>query len=1562
MSRIILIGLFILFQQVCFGQTWIGVTSTNWNTASNWSPNTVPGAGANAFINNGAAPNQPVLSGNVTVRDLRVSAGSLNLNGFTLNVTEDLNLSGGIVSNGILNGNDIEEVQNTQFNGPFTLTKTGNNNDTWSGSNQFNGTTIITNLSNSQIVWQGNNQFNGNTQITNNGNGLFRFANTNGDTFSGLVIFQNNGNNFIDIAYRGNNTFAQSITINNTNPAGEIRFGDQGGTSTLSTGGLLTTNFAVGTILEINNFTQVQNVANGTFGVEVFFVTNSIFQGDFSVTTTDDLIFFGDNTFNGTNNFISGGNLDADGNNQFSVPAGTSSVFIKNGNGNNDWQGGNTFGTVSFTNNANSRLRLANATGDTFLRTSTFTNNGNNFLGIAYSGTNTFAQQIEINNTNAGGDMRFGEGGGVSTLTTEGVITTDFTQGALLEFNNFTQIQNVPNGSFIVSDFFVNNSTFQGDFSVTTTDDIDIETSNTFNGNNTFISAGDLNLDGPNTFSTPAGTSTTFTKNGGPDDNWVGGNTFGTVSITNNSNSRLRLANSGGGDTFNSTSTFTNTGTNFLGIAFSGTNTFAQQITINNSNANGEVRFGEGGGTSTLATGGVVTSGFSVGTLLEFNNFTQTQNSPNGNFGVTTFTSINSSFQGSIGVNTTTFTADNSIFQRDITVTATTINFMRANTFARNGTFTAANFTQTIAGSSFATAGGAVTFTKNGGAANTWYGGNTFGTFTFINNSNSFLRLANNVGDTFISTSVFSNNGTNFIDIAYRGTNTFAQQISLNNSNASGSIRFGEVTASSTSNLATGGVLTSGFTTGALLEFNNFTQSQNAPNGSFAVTTFTSASSSFQGDFGVTATTINFTQANTFARNGTFTAANINMTQAGNSFATAGGSVTFTKTGGGTNQWNGGNTFGIVSVINNSNSLFRLGTNTGDTFNSTSTFTNTGTNFLGIAFRGTNTFAQQITINNSNANGEVRFGEGGGTSTLTTGGVVTSGFSVGNLLEFNNFTQVQNSPNGNFGVTTFTSINSSFQGDFEVTATTINFTQANTFARNGTFTAANINMTQAGNSFATVSGTANFTKTGGGANNWFGGNSFGTTIIRNNSNSNLRLANNNGDTFNRNVSFIKSGSGNIEPAYNGINSFRGDISTVGSNASIFFAEGNGTVLIDGNTSQLWEGNLAQPPIAELVQMNTTGTLTLNVPLQIDQSLTFSNGVINTSNTNILTFIDNATSVDASDASYVDGPVTKIGNDNFEFPIGKSGSYAPSTLGGGGGPTDSYSSEYFAIAPVDIPTDTVGKDPTIGLMNQSEHWSFNRNTGSAARSLALSYNSTRTSPIIDHTELILINWDGSAWKDMGGTVSGSADSGTVTRGANSTFGLLSIASSFRILPIELLEFKAEETSEKNIKVFWTTATEKNNAFFTLEKSFDGKTWETIAIIPGSGNSLEQRSYEFIDKDVRYGRQFYRLTQTDYDGRFETFRVIGISLIQDQSISPVYNVYPNPSTGRFTLQGESMNLDKTALEIFDLNGNLVLKNSEMKNKRQEFDLSSLPKGIYVLKLFSLDGLVTKKLIIN
>ena len=94
-----------------------------------------------------------------------------------------------------------------------------------------------------------------------------------------------------------------------------------------------------------------------------------------------------------------------------------------------------------------------------------------------------------------------------------------------------------------------------------------------------------------------------------------------------------------------------------------------------------------------------------------------------------------------------------------------------------------------------------------------------------------------------------------------------------------------------------------------------------------------------------------------------------------------------------------------------------------------------------------------------------------------------------------------------------------------------------------------------------------------------------------------------------------------------------------------------------------------------------------------------------------------------------------------------------------------------------------------------------------------------------------------------------------------------------LPIELLYFRGSEQRFENV-LDWSTATEYNNELFTIEKSTDGIVWEAVAIVPGAGNSSNQRSYTASDYRVEKAINYYRLKQTDYDGRFEYSDIISI----------------------------------------------------------------------------------------
>lgn len=109
-----------------------------------------------------------------------------------------------------------------------------------------------------------------------------------------------------------------------------------------------------------------------------------------------------------------------------------------------------------------------------------------------------------------------------------------------------------------------------------------------------------------------------------------------------------------------------------------------------------------------------------------------------------------------------------------------------------------------------------------------------------------------------------------------------------------------------------------------------------------------------------------------------------------------------------------------------------------------------------------------------------------------------------------------------------------------------------------------------------------------------------------------------------------------------------------------------------------------------------------------------------------------------------------------------------------------------------------------------------------------------------------------------------------------------------LPIELLSFYGYNKSSYNL-LTWETATETNNDYFTLERSIDGINWDVVTIVDGSGNSSFILSYRYKDYDFKTGVNYYRLSQTDYNGHREFFNIIALeNKLTENKILKVTNI--------------------------------------------------------------------------
>ncbi len=187
-----------------------------------------------------------------------------------------------------------------------------------------------------------------------------------------------------------------------------------------------------------------------------------------------------------------------------------------------------------------------------------------------------------------------------------------------------------------------------------------------------------------------------------------------------------------------------------------------------------------------------------------------------------------------------------------------------------------------------------------------------------------------------------------------------------------------------------------------------------------------------------------------------------------------------------------------------------------------------------------------------------------------------------------------------------------------------------------------------------------------------------------------------------------------------------------------------------------------------------------------------------------------------------------------------------------------------------------------------------------------------------------------------------------------------------LPVKWLDFQAIN-HDNFVQLIWNTASENNNDYFTVERTTDGKIIEQIASLPGAGNSNNTLNYNYYDCFPIMGASYYRIKQTDYDGKMDTTAwkmVDHKSLITEFS----FNVFPNPliesNTIKIDFKGEK---DQDALVLInDLLGNLYFsRNYVFKQGENNIYLDTdkkLQTGIYNLTISGNHVLCRKRIIVN
>lgn len=657
--------------------------------------------------------------------------------------------------------------------------------------------------------------------------------------------------------------------------------------------------------------------------------------------------------------------------------------------------------------------------------------------------------------------------------------------------------------------------------------------------------------------------------------------------------------------------------------------------------------------------------------------------------------------------------------------------------------------------------------------------------------------------------------------------------------------------------------------------------------------------------------------------------------------------------------WFGGNKYDNCTVVNESSLDIQLNVTEADTFYNQAAFDNIGSGLLRIATADSSYFAGNIIINNTSSQGIVIGNNAAGNRATIAGNIKTiTGFTAG-PLELSRVDQLAATPNDTLRGTGLFVRNSRVRGDFSYLASGGNTRiLSSTFDRTNIFRSPNMSQMQQ-STFSPVAGTSTtFLKTGNAPApiTWFGGNTFGVVNIINSGNNVLSLAGTSPDTFNGKATFRQTGvTGNLIPCSIANCLFRDTISTLGTtNKIIFGSPATGNAIIDGNSAQVLQGDAGLEPEFRRLVMNTTGTLQLDIPLNILTSSTFTNGRILSSSTNPVIYATTAVPpATGSNASHVDGPIRRGGTGNFRFVTGDNGKYAPVEIIPSGA-FGIFEVEYFNAS-----YSSVAVDGSLDHVSTCEYWDISRPGAGDPVDLTMTWDDVRSCGINDLTSLTVAHWNGAMWTNMPVTVIGALPSGTITVSGVSSFSPFTLASTNAAnpLPIELLYFDAQPNG-KAVNLLWATATEQNNDYFSIERSRDGVKFDEILRTPGAGNSTERKDYSDVDTRPLSGLSYYRLRQTDFNGETTVSQVVAVRMEgEDKDIK----VFPNPADDFFFVE-TSADLATLRIRLLNHIGQTVPLAPQVQAGRLAYNVNGLPAGVYYIEVQQDTGTQSRKVIVR
>lgn len=323
------------------------------------------------------------------------------------------------------------------------------------------------------------------------------------------------------------------------------------------------------------------------------------------------------------------------------------------------------------------------------------------------------------------------------------------------------------------------------------------------------------------------------------------------------------------------------------------------------------------------------------------------------------------------------------------------------------------------------------------------------------------------------------------------------------------------------------------------------------------------------------------------------------------------------------------------------------------------------------------------------------------------------------------------------------------------------------------------------------------------------------------------------------------------------------------------------------------------------------------------------------------------------SSYIDGatsrsPYTSTTWDAF-YPIGTANTYRPLYLKFAG-----YVNDIYTIQSLDQPAPPRPLPVGIDQVSANNYYKVQklRNYSFVNVAVIMSYYSG--DGVTDPANLRIVRDSAGKWYDIGGTGT-HADTGTITStGKLATLGDFALANATggtNALPVNWLRFSTT-AQNSDVLLSWGVAQEINVSNYTVEHSMDGAHFSALALVTANTNNSGNNTYSYLHAKPVPGQHYYRIKETDKDGRFAYTKIAMVKIAGKNSFSAT----PNPTRDVVNItSGDAIK----EIDCYNALGQLIKKIMPAANTYR-LSLKQMSAGVYTIKVVTAAGTYNSKVV--